>query len=376
MKADAVHNSAEPRRGGLDAVADFARLEQGFLAAGASCGVVPERCFRIGGEVVRIRFAGDALVEPVTRAFRHLQVPNALDAGLEVAVWDDATTGQTLPDVSWLAGYTPGAGRGFGEGPYTGTFNTGEIVGLNQRGIRGAYSSGDGLLQAFDGPRRRALMWIPDAAGYPFYESAAPLRRVLHWWSQASGGQLTHAAAVGTPDLGAVLVVGASGSGKSTTSLSCLGSPLKFVGDDYVLLRHDSQPWVYSVYGTGKLEPHHLHRMSRFRPDVDNATKLASEKAVLHLVERHPAALIERLPVRCIVVPKVVPGGVTAIRSLPRAVAFRAVAPSTVYQSPGAGATDFAFLAGLVRDLPCYQLDLGADIEAVPGVLQTLLASL
>jgi hypothetical protein len=47
-----------------------------------------------------------------------------------------------------------------------------------------------------------------------------------------------------------------------------------------------------------------------------------------------------------------------------------------VYQSPGAGAADFAFLADFVRRLPCRQLELGADIESVPGVLRDLLASL
>jgi hypothetical protein len=97
---------------------------------------------------------------------------------------------------------------------------------------------------------------------------------------------------------------------------------------------------------------------------------------VLHLTERYAANSVDRLPVRCIVVPRVTPGGKTAIGPLPRAVAFRAVAPSTVYQSPGAGAVDVAFLAGFVRDLPCRQLDLGADIEAVPHLLQELLASL
>lgn len=375
MRADEPRGTLDHQRD-LDVAGDFACLEEEFRAAGGACGVVPERFFRIGGTLVRMQFAGPALVEPVTRAFRHLQVATGAEAGLDVAIWDDATTGRSLPELSWLAGRASWTGRGFGEGAYTGTFNTGEILGVNQRGIRGAYSSGDCLLQAFDGPRRRAVMWMPDAARYPFYESAAPLRRILHWWAQADGAQLTHAAAVGTSGLGAVLVVGASGSGKSTTSLACLGSPLQFVGDDYVLLRRDAQPWVHSVYGTGKLEPDHLPRMSRFRPDVDNAARLGSEKAVLHLVDRHAAALVERLPVRCIVVPKVVAGGTTAIRPLPRAVAFRAVAPSTVYQSPGAGATDFAFLAALVRDLPCRQLDLGVDIEAVPGVLQSLLESL
>jgi hypothetical protein len=364
--------------GELDVAADFSRLEQAFDAAGSACGSVLARTFRIGGATMRLRFAGPALVEPVTRAFSHLAVERSAAVDLDVAVWDDATTGGTLPAISWLAGRrsAPCSGRGFDVGPYTGTFNTGEILGINQRGIRGAYSTGDGLLQAFHVGQRRAVMWIANAGRYPFYESAAPLRRIFHWWSQVDAAQLTHAAAVGTPELGAVLVVGVSGSGKSTTSLACIGSPLKFVGDDYVLLRRDPEPTVYSLYGTGKLEPHHLPRLDRFRADVDNAGRMAEEKAVVNLTDRHAAHLIDRLPVRCIVLPRVVPGGTTSIRPLPRPVAFRAVAPSTVYQSPGAGAADFAFLADFVRRLPCRQLELGADIESVPGVLRDLLASL
>jgi len=379
---DGAHGMPAPTQSMvLDLPGDGVRLDAAFAAAENQHGAVVERWFHLGGATVRMRFAGTALVGQVTRAFSHLAAPlrpasdRAENIDLDVAIWDSHTTGIGLPSLSWLAGREDslGPGRGFDQGPYRGTFNTGEILGVNHHGIRGALSTGDGLLQVFDGQRRQGTMWIDRADRYPSYESAAPLRRILHWWAQSDGAQLTHAAAVGTREFGAVLVVGASGSGKSTTALACLGSPLKFLGDDYVLLRRAHGPMVYSLYGTGKVEPHHLPRLDHLKVDVVNSERLAEEKAVLQLADRHASQLIDSLPVRCIVVPRIVPDGKTCLLPLSRAAAFRAVAPSTVFQSPGAGTADFRFLADFVRDLPCHQLQLGADIDSVPRVLSALL---
>ena len=371
----------------LDLLGDGARLETAFAAAQSRHGAIVERWFQLGAAVVRMRFAGPALLEKVTCAFSHLatstrpsfdRVEPGKGIDLDVMLWDSRSTSIELPHLSWLAGCRAllGQGRGFDQGIYRGTFNTGEVVGVNHLGVRGAFSTGDGLLQVFDARRRQGVMWIDRADRYPWYESAAPIRRILHWWAQSEGAQLTHAAAVGTPEEGAAVVVGASGSGKSTTALSCLGSPLKFLGDDYVLLRRVPRSMVYSLFATGKLEPNHLPSWGRFHADVVNGERLAEEKAVLQLAGRHAAQLIDSLPVRCIVVPRIVPGGRTRIVPLARAAAFRAVAPSTVFQSPGAGVADFHFLADLVRELPCRQLELGADLECVPHVLHALLRNL
>src|SRR5205823_136180 len=81
-----------------------------------------------------------------------------------------------------------------------------------------------------------------------------PLRHILHLWLASRGVQFVHAGAVGRPS-GGCLIVGKSGSGKSTSTLATLGSELLYAGDDYVGVSVTTGgAHVHSIYGCGKLE--------------------------------------------------------------------------------------------------------------------------
>ena len=47
----------------------------------------------------------------------------------------------------------------------------------------------------FDRATREAWWWIADARDLAWWEAAAPLRIVLHWWAVAEGCRLIHAGA-------------------------------------------------------------------------------------------------------------------------------------------------------------------------------------
>ena len=110
----------------------------------------------------------------------------------------------------------------------------------------------------------------------PEWNCSTPLRHILHLALATRGVQFVHAGAVGRPD-GGVIIVGRSGSGKSTSTLSTLGSDLLYAGDDYVgvsLNPDGGGPYVHSLYGCGKLETgprRPLSRASR-RPPGPSAT--------------------------------------------------------------------------------------------------------
>ena len=56
-----------------------------------------------------------------------------------------------------------------------------------------------------------------------------------------------------------------------------------------------------------------------------------------------------------------------------RAAAFAALGPSTMFQLHTAGAGELATLSSLVARVPCYSLELGSDLSAIPAKISELL---
>jgi hypothetical protein len=181
-----------------------------------------------------------------------------------------------------------------------------------------------------------------------------------------------HAAAVGSPAAG-VLLVGNPGSGKSTSALSSLDSPLLFAGDDYVAVGLQPEPYVYSLYNSGKLEPHHLQRLPHVQRAVANRDRLATEKAVIYVHEHFPTRTTSGFPLRAILLPTVRDQTESCIVPAPRADALRALAPSTMIQLHTAGAEALTRMKELVVRVPAFVLELGSDIPAIPRVISDFL---
>lgn len=288
---------------------------------------------------------------------------------LTIKAWDMAASGIPLPPAPW----GPDA-----HGPH------GAIRGYNDHRFRTAWLDGAGMLVMYDRQRNLGLVAVRDARQWPWYERAAPLRTLLHWWAVARGCLLTHAAAVGTARAGC-LVVGPGGSGKSTVALSALGSSLSYAGDDYVLVEFGSSGAqagtspsgrAVSLYATAKLAPDHLRRFGHFTGLVEGKDWSAGEKSVLFLREAMPQAMTPAIPIDAIILPRVVGSGPNRITPMARAAALRAVAPSTLFQVPDGDAQAFASLARLVARLPCHELALGADCMKIPEALHALLCEL
>ena len=87
---------------------------------------------------------------------------------------------------------------------------------------------------------------------------------------------------------------GKSGSGKSSTTLSTLGSDLLYAGDDYVAVSLDPEtgPYVHSLYGCGKLETGHVARFPRLeivpRPERDGALPARRDKTIFYVRDTYP----------------------------------------------------------------------------------------
>lgn len=337
---------------------DAAQLEAAFGQVRATV-PVEERWFRIGGHDLLLRFAGPGAVPAIAPAFAHLGSAPAGKPELVVDIWDSASTGAAPPPTPEVEPDSPVGAFYFFEDPP----------------VRGVFQPGIQALSAVDLRADRAWYWLADPAVLPYWERAAPIRQILHWWMATRGHQQVHGGAVGTPD-GGVLLVGSPGSGKSTSSLVSLASELRYAGDDYSMVSIEPRPWVHSLFSSGKVHPENLSRLPHLRPALWNADRLTTEKAVVFVDQHFPGRPIEGFPLRAIVVPRITKGAHTRAVPASRAAALIALAPSTVFQLHTAGSEALRYMTRLVHHVPTYLLELGRDVSEIPGVILALLDDL
>jgi hypothetical protein len=332
----------------------FSAVQERFDDAAARAGLLESR-FQIGDRVVLLRFAGAALRDLLTPALQHHAAPPEAEPDLTVHLFDTAATGVAAPPPAW-------ASDAFGR--------RGEVEGFNDGRIRTVFQQGSDVLLMYDRERRAAVYWSSDHRRIPYWERSFPLRTVFHWWLEDQPMQPVHAAAVGLPE-GGVLIAGLSGSGKSTTALACLDSELLFAGDDYVLVRTSPTPYVYSLYGTAKLEPENLTRFPGLQ--ASNPDRLDREKALLFVHSFAPRKLIRGFPIRALLVPRVTGLPDTRLGPATAAQAFLALAPTTLCHLPGAEGAALAKMSALVRQVPVYALEAGTDLAQIPRTILGLL---
>jgi hypothetical protein len=335
-----------------------AQLEAAFGHAAASA-PVEERSFRVGGHQVLLRFAGKGMVPSIAPAFAHLAAPTIREPELVVDIWDSASTGAVAPMRPTVDPSSPAGAFYYFEDPP----------------LRGVFQPGMQALSAVDLRTDRAWYWVADPRDLPYWERAAPIRQILHWWMATRGHQQVHSGAVGTPD-GGVLLVGKGGSGKSTCSLASLVSELRYAGDDYTMVSLEPRPWVHSLFSSGKVDPENLWRVPHLVPAVSNAEHLAREKAVVFVDQHFPDRPIDGFPLSAIVLPTITGGPRTRALPTSRAAALTALAPSTVFQLHTAGSEALQYMARLARRVPAFVLELGTDVSQIPDVILALLDEL
>jgi hypothetical protein len=344
--------------------AHFMLVQAAFANAEQSTGLI-ERFYDLGGYSIRLCFAGAALIPHLTPALAHRATSPTKAPDLTICLWDTASTGSAMPPPAW-------GGDAYGA--------RGEIIGFNDdRNQTNFQLDGPGLRVAaanlLDHRWDTALYWIPDATEFPFHERSAPLRMILNWWMSRRGRQVIHAGAVGTAQ-GGVLLAGKGGSGKSTVALACLQSKFLYASDDYLLLSGDPSPFAHSLYSSAKLHGDQIHRLPHLLTVVSNKERPAEEKAVLFLNDYCPQKLTAGFPIRAILLPRVTGLKETRFKRAYGAASLTALAPSTIFQTAGAGAPALQQLAWLVRQVPSYVLEIGTDIPRIPAVVKQLLSEL
>ena len=225
-----------------------------------------------------------------------------------------------------------------------------------------------------DHASRVAVFWTASPERVPRYERAAPLRAILDWWGGHHGCRVVHAGAVGA-DEGGVLLVGKAGSGKSTAVLACLGSGLSYAGDDGVAVTGGVTPAVHSLYCTAKLEPAHLRRaLPHLASVLDGSEEAHQGKRMFFLDRARPVELTAGFALRAVLLPRVTGSERSATRRVSSATALVALAPSTLFQLPGAHQQRLRHMTEVLGRVPAYTLDLGSDLASVAPAIRAVLA--
>jgi hypothetical protein len=327
-----------------------------FQRAAESSGCLA-RSYALAEHEVCVQFAGAEQGERVLAAMRHLQCARTSAAcALTIHAWDALDDESFLPAPPWHA--------------------LDYVERANMRSYRDArfslfYDRGTDVFSAVDVERNIALYWTRDFDALPYYELAAPMRHLLHGWLQHQNCFVTHAAAVGT-STGAMLLAGRGGAGKSTTALACLRAGLRYAGDDFVLTS-TAPPCAHSLYSSAKLNAVALDWMPELRQHVTNMGRLGPEKGLMFLAEVFPQQMAGTLPLKAIALPMVMPQRHTALTPIPAQTAYKAIAPDTTLRVQGDARMLLAALLKLVQRVPCYRLELGADLEQVPVAISKVL---
>lgn len=357
------------------APAQLDRVVGSFTAAARASGGLVDREYVIAGYRMRFRAAGPDLMRRLSRTLAHLETSSSDDPELTIHLWDSAAFATPAPPIPDVQGeQAPGAFFYYSDSRLRLGFQLGTSGDARELAVYPHAPTP--ALSVLDTQRNEAWFWVADAQRIPYWEEATPVRFLLDWWLRDRDVHQLHAGAVGTPE-GGVLLVGRSGSGKSTSTLSALQSELTYAGDDYVAVALEPEPWVHSLYCSGKLMADHVTRLPFLLPALANGDQLEREKAVVYVHEHWPHHMATGFPLRAILVSRVVPGLVGArVVEASRLTGLAALAPSTVFQMHTRGQDSLARMRQLSEVVPTYLLELGSDVPSIPRAISLLLARL
>jgi hypothetical protein len=243
-------------------------------------------------------------------------------------------------------------------------------------GLVASWRSLPGAWEIYEPSSRTALFMSAGTGRLYGWERGMPFARFLNDLVTPTSEVLLHAAAITDGTIG-LLLAGAGGSGKSTTTFFSVKHGFASAGDDLVLVdaNESRQLCVSAVYDSLKLVPSAL-------ADAVDRTRLwlnlaADEPKHLTLLSGFsPRSLRQSFPLHAIVLPRVTHAARTTFRRARGSDAFLAIAPSSQRIFLRGVPELIDKIARVVRRLPVFWLDLGTEGEEVAAAIHRLCRSL
>ncbi len=313
---------------------------------------------RIGGKVIRFHFASKTLLSVLLPAFQHLITSSHTAVDLDIYLSDSKSTGVSMIQRPWEDNaFLP----------------RGAVQGFSNKTIKTIFQPDRDALSILNVQQNKAVYWVPDAKAVPYFEKGAPLLGILPQWFLANDRIVVHGGAVAGADKG-VLITGPGGSGKSTTVLKSLKDPsLQYVSDDYCLLDMNTQIRAHSMYCSAKIDPEQVEMFPSLKAVLYNPDNLQDEKALYFFSPLLAHRLIQDVPVKAILIPRILGKGPTSLCPARAIDGFRALAPSTIFQLADFGHQASRIISKIVQKVPVYYLNLGAESDNIPEVIHDVL---
>jgi hypothetical protein len=312
-----------------------------------------------GKHDIRIQIGSPELRTLVLEAFHGLetlpvQEPSCRPS-LELCVWSD-------PDLDVLEGGWPDASLDPEDNPpvYHSSTSSYRLVAIPSCG----------LLCYLDTLTSRAYYHVRFPGKIPLSERCTPMRLLMKWFADANGMLMVHGAGVCDSGRGAILV-GKSGSGKSTTSVGCAIRGMGFLGDDYLMLDLGGQAVARSIYRGFKLKPDVAHLMEALdaRPIQPGTTR-----------EKHFAILNGKVDpfvrsslIQVILRPRICNHDRTTFLPMSPLAALVETATSTILQLPGGESSVLASFRNFCLKLPAYEMCMSRDSDEIVEALRHFL---
>lgn len=334
----------------------FEELMGQFRKAFAGSATASAHYFKIGPYRAKFLFACESLAASLSLPFLHLKIEPTSSPDLTVGFWESSTNGLALHPPRWSE-------------------LQGSRVSLHNPETFIQYDFATEILSALRSRDNMGLLWVKDGNQIFFSEKVCPARPIFHWLTKNTSLQLIHGGAVGN-DTGAALLVGRGGSGKSTSCSTALQSELYFLGDDYCLIDINDSPTVYSLYASTKINPDMLDKFAHLKKYRIEPSKKEAEKPSFLIFDAFKDRLRPSLPLKAILIPQVKGNLDTRIIPASSMQGLHSLAPSTLFQSTAMLDGSFRKMARLSRNLPCFYLEPGTDLDGIPSAIDSLLKSL
>lgn len=339
---------------------EFGRLASGFDRA-RTAGPLATATYRMAGRPVQVRVVGQRLAAAIQRPLSHLRMPEGPDRpALLIDLWDEAETG--IGGEGWAAGPDPQA--------------PGSVT--VYEGARHVLHVTPQARNVMDRAEGRLVGWVASADRLTQYELGRPLHSELLMWHRDRGVQAVHAGLV-SDGQGGVLFGGPGGSGKTTTALTSLRGGLAYLADDYVgLERRPDGLWTgHSLYCSAHLTPSHLQRFPDLVPRAIPGRLEREDKSLVLLGELYPEGFAPSTTIRAVALPRVAGTPHTSLRPASKIEVLRQLAPSSLFQLPYgvSGRRSFDTMVALVESVPTWWIDLGTELDEIPGAIRQILAT-
>lgn len=319
--------------------------------------------YRLAGHRVALRIAGRELARRLTRPLSQLAADDdpSDPAELTIDLWDGLETGVPCPLLNLRDAFYR-------------TWPFGRHVLASSRDETTFGYQTHQALTLLDRTGSRIVGHVSSPDRLSLYELGKPLQPLLFAWLSDRDIVPVHAGLVSRDGVG-ILLGGAGGSGKTTTSLLCARSGFDYLGDDYVALpaADDDGYRAYGLYNSTWLEPDHARRFPWLveRLIRGDATE---DKWLVILGDVGGVGLAADTRVGALALPRVAGTRETTWEPASRAEALRRLAPSSILQLPFISPRPaLGRMAELAQTVPVYRLELGTQLDRIPERIAELL---